>query len=43
MVSGILGIDDLIYKAKIETQTQRTSISISRGKEVGWDELGDWN
>ena len=27
------GIDDLIYKAEIETQTWRTNIWIPRGKE----------
>ena len=31
------GIDDLIYKAEIETQTWRMNIWIPRGKEdVGW-------
>ena len=34
-------IDDLGYKAKIETQTQRTNVWIQR-KKGGWDELGDW-
>ena len=27
-----IGIDDLIYKASIETQTQRTNIGTPRGK-----------
>ena len=35
------GIDNLIYKAEIETQTDRTNVRMPRGKE-GWDELGDW-
>ena len=43
MVSEITGIDNLIYKAKIETQTQRTSVWIPREKGAGWDELGDWD
>ena len=34
------GIDDLICKAEIETQTQRTNIWMPRGE---WDELGDWD
>ena len=34
---------DLICKAEIETQTQRTNVWIPRGKGDGWDELGDWN
>ena len=36
------GIDDLICKAEIETQTQRTNVWILRGKGE-WDELGDWD
>ena len=30
-----IGIDNLIYKEKIETQTQRTNICIPREKEGG--------
>ena len=37
-----IGIEDLIYKAEIETQMQRANIWIARRKE-GWDELGDWD
>ena len=33
-------IDDLICKAEVETQIQRTNIQILRGKG-GWEELGD--
>ena len=33
------GIDDLSYKAEIETQTQRTNIQIPRGKGDGMN----WN
>ena len=36
------GIDDLICKAEIETQTQGTNVWIPRGKE-GWEEWGDWD
>ena len=36
------GIDDLICKAEIETQTQRTNVWIPRG-EGGWEELGNWD
>ena len=36
------GIDDLICKAEIETQMQRTNVWIPRGK-WGWDELVDWD
>ena len=35
------GIDNHIYKAEIDTQTDRTNVRKPRGKE-GWDELGDW-
>ena len=35
------GIDDLICKAELETQTQRINIWTPGGKG-GWDELGDW-
>ena len=35
------GIDNLIYKAEIETQTERTNVWMPRGKQ-GWDELGGW-
>ena len=34
------GIDDLICKAELETQTQRTNIY--QGGKGRWDELGDW-
>ena len=37
------GIDDLICKAEIETQMQKTNVWIPRGKEVGREELGDWD
>ena len=37
-----IGIDDIIYKAEIETQTQRMNVWIPRGKGR-WDELGDWD
>ena len=36
------GIDDLICKAEIETQMQRTNVWIPRGK-WGWDELVVWD
>ena len=36
-----VGIDDLIYKAEIETQMQKTNIWIPRGKGGGYDKLGD--
>ena len=42
MESEKTGMDDLIYKAEIETQTYRTNVWISRGKGE-WDELGDWD
>ena len=42
MESEKIGIDDLIYKAEIETQMWRTNVSILKGKG-GWDELGDWD
>ena len=35
MESEKIGIDDLIYKAEIETQTYRTNIWIPRGKGGG--------
>ena len=35
------GTDDLICKAEIETQTQKTDVWIPRGKK--WEELGDWD
>ena len=34
------GIDDLIYKAKIKAQMQRTNVWIPRGE---WVELGHWD
>ena len=37
------GIDDLICKAEIETQTQRTNVWMPRGKGLLWEELGDWD
>ena len=43
MESEKIGIDNLTYKAEIETQMQRTNIWIPRGKGVCWDELGDWD
>ena len=36
------GMDDLIYKAEVETQTQRTIVWMPRGKGGMQDELGDW-
>ena len=47
MISLICGIqkngtDDLICKAEIETQMQRTNLWIPRG-EGERDELGDWD
>ena len=44
MGSEKIGVDNLIYKAETEaeTQMQRTSVWIPKGK-VGWDELEDWN
>ena len=35
------GIDDLSYKAEIETQTERTNMQIPRGNG-GWAELEYW-
>ena len=37
-----IGIDDLIYKAEIEPQTENKHIDI-KGKKGGWEELGDWD
>ena len=41
------GTDELVCKAEIETQMQRTNISTKGGKWQGggggWDELGDWD
>ena len=37
-----IGIDELIYKAEIETQTQSTNVWILRGQGKMWDELGGW-
>ena len=47
IISLICGIqeydtDELICKAEIETQTQRTNIWIPRWGRGWWDELGDW-
>ena len=36
------GTDELICKAEIETQMQKTNIWTLRRKG-GWDELGNWN
>ena len=36
-------IYDLICKAETETQMQRINVWIPKGKEVGWEELGDWD
>ena len=36
------GTDELVCKAEIKTQTQRTNIWTSKGEKV-WDELGDWD
>ena len=35
-----IDIDDLIYKAEIETQMQRTNMD-PKEEKWGWDELGD--
>ena len=37
------GTDELVCKAEIETQMQRTNVWLPRGESVGWDELGDWD
>ena len=37
------GIDGLICKAEVETQTYRTNVWIPREGKGGWDELGDWD
>ena len=37
------GTDELICKAEIELQMQRTNLWLPRGETGGWDELGDWN
>ena len=41
------GTDELVCKAEIETQMQRTNIWTPRGESGGcgwwWDELGDWD
>ena len=34
-------IDNLIYKAETETETDRTNVWVPRGTE-GWAELGGW-
>lgn len=34
--------DELIYKAEIQTQMQRTDVWMPRWRGK-WDELGDWN
>ena len=36
------GTDELICKAEIESQMQKTSYGYQGGKG-GWDELGDWD
>ena len=40
-----IGIDDLIYKAEIETQRQTTNVGTPKLGEIGdgVDELGDWD
>ena len=35
--------DELVCKAEIETQMQRTNIQIPSGEGDGWDELGNWD
>ena len=47
LISLIYGLqkndtDELICKAEIETQTQRTDVQIA-GEEERWDELGKWD
>ena len=44
LISGIQtnGTDELICKAEIETQMQRTNIWFPRGKG-GWDKSGGWD
>ena len=44
------GTDELVCKAEIETQMQRTNVWTPRGESGGgggggggWDELGDWD
>ena len=39
MESEKIGIDNLIYKAEIETQMNKCMDIKGEG---GWDELGDW-
>ena len=36
------GKGNLIYKAEVEKQTQRTNVWIPSGK-AGWSELRDWD
>ena len=36
------GLDNLIYKAEIETQMQKNQ-SMDTKEEGLWDELGDWD
>ena len=36
------GMDDLIFKAEIETQREKKNVQIPKLKG-GWDELGDWD
>ena len=42
MESEKMYIDDLIYKAEIDAQTERTSVRIP-WVMGGWDEMGDWD
>ena len=35
------GMDDLICKAEIETQSERTNVWTPKRKGGGWDELGN--
>ena len=38
------GMDSLLCKAEIETQTERTKVWIPKGEVVGWwDGLGGWD
>ena len=37
------GINDLICKREIETQTQRTNVQRPSAGSGGWDEFGDWD
>ena len=41
MESEKIGIDGLIYKAEIETDTENKQTD-AKGERGRWDELGDW-